>query len=584
MRIDVTCPRCCESFDVREKFAGKRVECKSCGGPVHVPGGHQTVSSSRSPTVRKKSSGGGGNAGLGMGLGIGIGGTALVGLIIAAFAMSGGSSSPPAPPPAPMTTTPVAAVAPEIPAVTPPASTSQTTIATVENSTPVNPGPAEQKPTSVTEKTVAEASTKPSTSPAGTETSQEKKATLDLPDLIAMVEPSVVRIDIKLKGGGATGSGFVVDDQGTVVTNYHVIAGATGASVKFLDGGEANVLGVRHTLPKMDIAIIKIDAAKEKLHPISLAKSFPKKGTSVVAFGSPEGFSFSATEGIVSGVRTSEEIRDEIGIDHEGTWVQTSSPTSGGMSGGPLTDRLGNVVGMNTWGLVRGQNLNFTISSLDIAKAIETAPEKVVPLNPNTFKEQDNSIARKGAVDEVGTARGQKLLSQTKEIFVINGTSRLTLALDPTGAIWDKVIRRSQVIVERCKIDLSFGRPADDAAVMIVIFKMKPTRKGTLGTQELSIEAELICLDPDAKKSRSPYSTVWKDEETIGTISLEALATGNFPRAADDKLAKFFQGFQSAYLRSTKEPAKTDDAKKDDAATSGTDKPSDSPFSPKTSQ
>ncbi|HET6425404.1 MAG TPA: hypothetical protein VFG20_17075, partial [Planctomycetaceae bacterium] len=215
-----------------------------------------------------------------------------------------------------------------------------------------------------------------------------------------------------------------------------------------------------------------------------------------------------------------------------------------------------------TLGHRTAQNLNFTISAVDIGEALDKAPQAIDALNPTKYKEYDAHAARRSANVEIDTPKGRQLLSQTKEIFLINATSKLTTALDPTGAIWDKVIRRSQVIVERCKIDLSFGAPADDAAVMFVIFKMKPTRKGTVGTQELSVEAFLVCLDPSAKKDKNPFCLVWKEEATIGTISLEALATGNFPRTADDKLAKFFQSFQSAYLRSTKEPVKTDDAKK----------------------
>jgi hypothetical protein len=82
---------------------------------------------------------------------------------------------------------------------------------------------------------------------------------------------------------------------------------------------------------------------------------------------------------------------------------------------------------------------------------------------------------------------------------------------------------------------------------------LKNTRKGTSGTQELVISAELICADPAAKGSASPLVRVWKSEETLGTVALEALITGNFPRQADEKLAKFFQSFLSARMKVVRE-------------------------------
>ncbi|HET6423312.1 MAG TPA: trypsin-like peptidase domain-containing protein, partial [Planctomycetaceae bacterium] len=336
MRVDVTCPSCFEGFTVKEELVGQRIKCRACGETVRVPDGDEAQRGSRSRGGKRKSHANH-NVGLVVGLVAGIGGTAVVAGAVIAVAIMSRSSSPPAPTaPAAVVAAPV--VAPPVAPVT--TAAPATTATSVAAATPVTTT-ADVK---AADPAVAQLSSKGTSTPD----KPEKKEPLDLPELIEAVEPSVVKIN--MDDGRGTGSGYVVDTNGTVVTNYHVIAGVKSATVKFANGFEAKVLGVRLTIPKKDIAIIKIDAPKEKLHPITLSKTLPKKGISVVAFGAPEGFSFSTTEGIVSAVRSAQELREELGVDYEGTWVQTSTPLSPGMSGGPLVDRAGNLVAMTTLG------------------------------------------------------------------------------------------------------------------------------------------------------------------------------------------------------------------------------------------
>lgn len=207
-----------------------------------------------------------------------------------------------------------------------------------------------------------------------------------LSDLIQRTEPAVVRIDVITKQGEGIGSGFIVSPDGVVVTNHHVIAGALSATATFQDGEKAKVRGTLNMDSGRDIAVLKIDG--EGYAPLSLAKKLPPKGASVIAFGSPVGFSFSATDGIISSVRSANELRDMSDIE-AGTWVQTSTPISPGNSGGPLVDRQGRVVGANTM-VVRGaQNLNFAISSVDIAEVVAAAKQlSLVSLEEGAAKEQ----------------------------------------------------------------------------------------------------------------------------------------------------------------------------------------------------
>ena len=197
-------------------------------------------------------------------------------------------------------------------------------------------------------------------------------ADLDLTDLIKQVEQSVVRIDVEGKHGGGIGSGFVVDATGIVVTNHHVIAGASKAEVSFHDKKTAEVLGTLYLDKNRDIAVLKI--AGDSYSALALAEELPLKGASVTAFGAPVGLSFTATEGIVSAVRKIEELK-EYTSKTAGTWIQTSTPISPGNSGGPLVNSRGEVVGANTMAMVAAQNLNFAISSLDIAEAVKASKQ-----------------------------------------------------------------------------------------------------------------------------------------------------------------------------------------------------------------
>lgn len=375
---------------------------------------------------------------------------------------------------------------------------------------------------------------------------------LELPDLITLVEPSVVRINTVAPDGAGQGSGFVVDLQGTVVTNYHVMEGATRAQVEFADGTTAQVTGYRYLLSEKDIAIITIDLPPDKLKPLPVAEVLPQKGISVAAFGAPLGLSFTASDGIVSALRKPDDMLENLNAQVQGDWVQTTAPVSPGNSGGPLVNMFGAVIGMNTMGRRSGQNLNFAISCVDIRAAIAAAPSQILALKEGAIPAQktDGPLSGDAVIDEVGTPAGAKLFADLKEIFLINAMRRSSF--DPTGAIWERVILRSQSAIEKSGVLLSFGQPAPDAAVMIVHLELKPTRKGTVGTQELVIKAELICVDPFAKRAKQAVR-VWKGEEVVGTIALEAALAGQVPRSADTNLGKFFQSFRSAISKAQRD-------------------------------
>ena len=218
----------------------------------------------------------------------------------------------------------------------------------------------------------------------GVSLGQERK-NLDLADLIEKTEPACVRIDVTLKDGSeGIGSGFVVDAvRKWVVTNYHVVADSKTASVEFADGTKAKVRGWRAHYTDKDLALLVIDTDRE-LTSIPVAADVPRKGEKTVAIGTPQGLSFTVTEGIVSAIRDGKELHqfsEHAGSTNPdvkkflftGTWLQTSTPISPGSSGGPLLNMKGEVVGINSGSLASGQNINFAVSCPEIQRLVNVA-------------------------------------------------------------------------------------------------------------------------------------------------------------------------------------------------------------------
>lgn len=215
---------------------------------------------------------------------------------------------------------------------------------------------------------------------------------LDLSPIISKVKPSVVQIK---RPDGGSGSGFIVDAQGIVATNYHVIEGAKDAKIVFTgcdDKKEFAVVGYLAVLPGKDMALLYFKPEGRPLKPLPLATKPPSQGEPVVAFGAPLGLSDTVTDGIVSSVRSgadlremlkhgnTDEYKDSLGYDTDMTWIQTSAPISPGNSGGPLVNAQGEVIGINSFVSNRGQNLNFSLSSIHLREFISKAGLNVQPL------------------------------------------------------------------------------------------------------------------------------------------------------------------------------------------------------------
>ena len=171
----------------------------------------------------------------------------------------------------------------------------------------------------------------------------------------------------------ALGSGFVYDNQGHIITNHHVIDGATTADVTFTDGNtySAKVIGKD---PDADIAVLQItdNFSEEKVMPLPVANSSSlRPGDQLIAIGNPFGLSGTITTGIVSGEgRLLPNPDTGFSIPNI---IQTDAPINPGNSGGPLLNIQGQVIGMNTAILSRTgsySGVGFAIPSNTIAKEV----------------------------------------------------------------------------------------------------------------------------------------------------------------------------------------------------------------------
>ena len=176
------------------------------------------------------------------------------------------------------------------------------------------------------------------------------KNNLSLVELFEKSEEGVVKIQVarnNMQGDtGSVGSGFVYDNLGHIITNAHVVDGATKATVTFLDGSQYNaeIIGIDKFT---DIAVIKVSEKPRLLHPLQIGDSSQLHvGEQVAAIGNPFGLSGSMTSGIVSQMGRLLPSQDS-GFSIPDV-IQTDAAINPGNSGGPLLNMKGQVVGINT--------------------------------------------------------------------------------------------------------------------------------------------------------------------------------------------------------------------------------------------
>ena len=230
-------------------------------------------------------------------------------------------------------------------------------------------------------------------------------------EVYSLISPAVVEITTYDKSGQpyGLGSGFFIDDQGTLVTNYHVIDASTSAEVTLSDGVKCEISAVKDYDEALDLALLQADISGNEF--LTIGDEPVTTGETVYALGSSQGLTSTFSDGIVSTAS-----RDMEGVK----CIQITAPISQGNSGGPLVNVYGHVVGINSMTITTGQNLNFAIDvheleQLNHSGSITLAElyDQMYPAGAETV-DTDEGFYSETDVAEV-EPNGSLLLSDTME-------------------------------------------------------------------------------------------------------------------------------------------------------------------------
>jgi len=189
-------------------------------------------------------------------------------------------------------------------------------------------------------------------------------------DFSGIIEKSISGV-VTVRTNVAQGTGFIIADDGYLVTNAHVLVGRNTVSIITSEQNiiNANLIGYDSNY---DIALLKIDGNYNKLE---LANSDNiQVGEKVIAIGNPLGLQFSVSEGIVSGVH-------RTGVNGKDEYIQTDAALNPGNSGGPLINKQGEVIGINNFKIGSSESLGFALESNYIKQVVNEISQK--ELNQN---------------------------------------------------------------------------------------------------------------------------------------------------------------------------------------------------------
>src|SRR4051795_8631153 len=237
---------------------------------------------------------------------------------------------------------------------------------------------------------------------------QGKLAPTAIGQIYAKASPAVVSVAVREGRGQSTGTGFLIDRQGTVVTNAHVVGSAGSAEVRFGDAGRTLDAPILGRDASSDLAVLRVDPADAgALHPLALADSSRVRiGDDVVAIGNPFRLDRTATAGIVSGLGRHITAPNGFDIDEV---IQTDAPINPGNSGGPLLDGRARVVGVNSQietGNTGGGNvgIGFAVPANTVRQIAPRLEKGQTVQHPYLGVETTNATGRQGAL--VTSAKG----------------------------------------------------------------------------------------------------------------------------------------------------------------------------------
>jgi S1-C subfamily serine protease len=242
----------------------------------------------------------------------------------------------------------------------------------------------------------------------------------------------------------AQGSGFLVSSDGKVLTNYHVIAGADSAIVKFPDGEFFEVEGFLGADPERDLALLKIRAAGKEFPFIRLAADDNIEiGEHIIAIGSPLALEGTISDGIISAIRDGNALSPRLSFGLR--VIQITAPISPGSSGGALLNMRGEVIGITSFGVISGQNLNFAIP-IKIARPLIASDQvkKLSELTPHSSKNESVQGITQLAGTYVGLWKsklsGSGSLVLTVEVVSNAIRAKVVITGSPSGYKGDSMI------------------------------------------------------------------------------------------------------------------------------------------------
>ena len=280
-----------------------------------------------------------------------------------------------------------------------------------------------------------------------------------------------VTLDIETIPVGS-GSGFLWDADGHVVTNYHVVKGADAVQVMLADGSnfDADVIGVA---PEFDIAVLRFKSGEKRLQPLTIGRSNDLEvGQKVFAIGNPFGLDHTLTTGIDSGL--GREISSQSDSPIKGV-IQTDAAINPGNSGGPLLDSHGELIGMNTAILSR----SGASAGVGFAVPVNTIKSTV----PRLIKNELDAKSNRQVEGFLGVTLAPKQISERAFeegvliLGVAKGSPAAEAGLRPTRMTDDeKGVEWGDIVMS-----INGERPADSEALVDMLKNYKAGDEITLG-------------------------------------------------------------------------------------------------------
>jgi tetratricopeptide (TPR) repeat protein len=297
-------------------------------------------------------------------------------------------------------------------------------------------------------------------------------------DIFKNVSPAIVYITTKtLAEEEFLGSGFILDSDGVIVTNYHVIRDAKEINVKMRDGAIYPVNYIIYYDANRDLCLFKIDARNLPVIPLGDSNAL-QIGEKIYVIGNPLGLEYTFSDGMLSGMRDFQSVK----------LLQFTAPISPGNSGGPILNSQGQAIGVVTSFMKEGQNLNFALAINEVKPFITTTPKMSFKQFVESVSQADYYIMQGFNYELQGDH--QQALSFYRKALEINPNS--AKAYNGLGYVYDSLGQYQEAISyyeKALQIDPSYATAYNNLAFAY----------GNLGEHQKSIPyyEKALQLDPN---------------------------------------------------------------------------------------